>query len=98
MGCERIRKLLFESPYFRSFIKIFFAAVIAPDREGTIEVGTGAEGISLAKGNSVSKEEILSKVKPIVLAEYHPTIMVILPHTSILQAIRVIGRGNQRRE
>ena len=89
---------MFESPHFRGFVKILLAAVIAPDCEGTIELGTRAEGISLAKGNSVSKEEILSKVKPIVLAEYHPTIMVILPHTSILQAIRVIGRGNQRHE
>jgi hypothetical protein len=86
MGSERLRKLLFESPYFRGLIKILFAAFIAPDRERAIKLGTWAEGIRLAKGNSVSKEEILSKMKPMVLAEYHPTIMVILPHTSILQS------------
>jgi hypothetical protein len=98
MGCKRIRKLLFESPHVRGFIKILPAAVITPDREGAIELGTRAEGISLAKRDSMPKEEILSKVKPIVLAEHHPAIMVILPHTRILQAIRVIGRGNQRYE
>jgi hypothetical protein len=98
MGCERIRKLLFESPHFRGFIKILLAAFIAPDGEGAIELGTRAEGIRLAKGNSVSKEEILSKMKPVVLAKYHPTIMVILPHTSILQAMRVTGRGDSRLE
>jgi hypothetical protein len=94
MGCERLRKLLLEPPHFRGFIKILFAAFIAPDGEGAIELGTRAEGIRLAKRNPVPKEEILSKMKPVVLAQYHPTIMVILPHTSILQAMRVIGRGN----
>jgi hypothetical protein len=87
MGSERLWKLLVESPDFRGFITILLAAFIAAGREGAIENGAGANGIRLAKRNFVSKEEILSKMKPMVLAEYHPTVMVILPHRNILQAI-----------
>jgi hypothetical protein len=94
MRSERLWKLLIESTHFRCFIKILLAAFIAPDREGAIENGARAEGVRLAERNSVSKEEILSNVEPIVLAEYHPTVMVILPHKNILQAIRMIGRGD----
>jgi hypothetical protein len=94
MGSERLWKLLVESPYFRGFVKILLAAFITPDSEGAIENGARAKGFGLAKRNFVSKEEILSKMKPIVLAEYHPAVMVILPHSNILQAIKMIGRGN----
>jgi hypothetical protein len=94
MGSERLWKLLVESPHFRGFIKIFLSAFIAPDREGAIEIGSHAEGIRLAKRNFVSKEEILSKMKPMVLAEHHPAVMVILPHSIMLQAIEIVGRGD----
>jgi hypothetical protein len=94
MGSERLWKLLVESPDFRGFIKIFFAAFIAADREGAIESGARAEGVRFAKRNSVFKEEILSNMKPIVLAEHHPTVMVILPHRNTLQAMKMIGRGD----
>jgi hypothetical protein len=94
MGSERLGKLLVESSHFRVFIEILLAAFIAADREGAIENRARAKGVRLAKRNFVSKEEILSKMKPIVLAEHHPTVLVILPHTNILQAIKMIGRGN----
>jgi hypothetical protein len=94
MGSEGLRKLVLESPHFRGSIKIFLAAFIAPDLEGAIEDGASAKGIRFAKRNSVFKEEILSKMKPIVLAEHHPTVMVILPHRNTLQAKKMIGRGD----
>jgi hypothetical protein len=94
MGSERPWKLVLESPHFRGFIEIFLAAFIAPDREGAIENGARAKGIRFAKRNFMSKEKIFSKMKPMVLAEHHPTVMVILPHRNILQAIQMIGRGD----
>jgi hypothetical protein len=94
MGSERLWKLLVESPHFRGFIRILLAAFITADREGSIENRARAKGIRLAKRNFVSKEEILSKMKPMVLAEHHPAVMVILPHSNILRAIKMIGRGN----
>jgi hypothetical protein len=98
MGSERLWKLLVKASHFRGFIKILLAAFIATDCEGTIENGASTEGIGLAEGNSVSKEEILSNMKPVVLAEHHPTVMRILPHRNFLQAIKMIGRGDGRRE
>ena len=94
MGSERLWKLLVESPHFRGFIKILLAAFIAPDGEGAMENGARADGVGLAERNFVPEEEILSKMKPIVLAEHHPTVMVILPHTNILQAVKMMGRGD----
>jgi hypothetical protein len=94
MGSEGIGKLLVESPHFRSFIKIFLAAFLAADSEGAIENGARADGVGLAKRNFVPKEEILSKMKPMVLAEHHPTVMCILPHRNILQAVKMMGRGD----
>jgi hypothetical protein len=96
MGSERIGKLLVESPHFRGFIEIFLAAFIAPDREGTIENGARAEGVGLAERNFVPKEEILPEMKPMVLAEHHPAVMGILPHRNILQAVKLMGRGDGR--
>jgi hypothetical protein len=94
MGSEGLWKLTFESPDFRGFVKIFFATFIAPDREGAIGDRARAEGIRFAKRNSVFEEEILSNMKPIVLAEHHPAVMVILPHRHTLQAMKMIGRGD----
>jgi hypothetical protein len=94
MGSEGLWKLLVESPHFRGFVKIFLAAFIAPDREGTIGDRARAEGIRFAKRNSVFEEEILSNMKPIVLAEHDPTVMIILPHRNTLQAMKMIGRGD----
>jgi hypothetical protein len=94
MWSEGLWKLLVESPHFRGFVKIFLAAFIAPDCEGAIENGARAEGVRFAKRNSVFKEEILSKMKPIVFAEHHPTVLGILPHRNSLQAMKMIGRGD----
>jgi hypothetical protein len=95
MGSERLGELALESPHFRGFIEIFLAAFIAPDREGAIENGARAKRVRLAKRNFMSKEKIFSKVKPMVLAEYHPAVMVILPHTNILRAVKMMGRGDE---
>jgi hypothetical protein len=94
MGNEGLWKLTFESPDFRGFVKIFFATFITPDREGAIGDRARAEGIRFAKRNSVFEEEILSNMKPIVLAEHDPAVMVILPHRHTLQAMKMIGRGD----
>jgi hypothetical protein len=91
---ERLWKLLLESPHVRGSIDVLLAAFITPDLQRAFENGARAEGVRLAKRNSMFKEEILSKMKPIVLAEYHPTVLGILPHANILQAIQMIGRGD----
>jgi hypothetical protein len=93
MGSEGLWKLLVKSPDFRGFVKVLFAAFIAPDREGAIENRTRAESVRFAKRNSVFEEEILSNMKPIVLAEHDPTVIIILPHRNILRAMKMIGRG-----
>jgi hypothetical protein len=41
-------------------------------------------------------EKILSAMKPIVLAQHHPAVTVIFPHTRLLWAISWIDRGDQQ--
>src|SRR5205809_5686941 len=81
MRCERVRKLLFESEHCRGFIEILFAAVIAPDPEGAIERRARGEGIGFGKGDSMPEEKVLPKMKPMVLAEHHPAVVAIDPHS-----------------
>lgn len=84
-------QLLFVSPHFRGTIEILLAALIAPDREALIDSWARRVCICLGKGDSMPKENVLSTMKPMVLAEDHPTIMVVFPHTNVLQAITMIG-------
>jgi hypothetical protein len=93
MGSERLRKLLLKSPHFRGFIGIFFAALIAPDPEGAIQSGRRHVDICFAEGDFMPKKNILSNMKPVVLADYHPAIIAIFPHACTLQAMLMIGRG-----
>src|SRR5437879_12786498 len=78
MRCERVRKLLFESEHCRGFIEILFAAVIAPDPEGAIERRARGEGIGFGKGDSMAEEEVLPKMKPMVLAEHRAAVVAIV--------------------
>src|SRR2546421_11146444 len=97
MRCERVRKLLFESEHCRGFIEILFAAVIAPDPEGAIERRARGEGIGFGKGNSMPKEKVLPKMKPMVLAEHHPAVVAIDPHFFPYSFLPVCVTGNSRR-
>jgi hypothetical protein len=97
MGSEMLREFLLDSQHIREFVAVLFAAVIAPDSERAIEIGERHEGIGLAKGDSVPEEKVLFKVKPMVLAEYHPTIWPIRPDL-LAQEISVAWfAGNNRR-
>ena len=95
MGSEMLGWLQFGSQHFRGFIEILLAAGIAPDHEALIDSRARGDGICLGKGDSMPKEKVLPKMKPVVLAEHHPAIMGILPHTNTLLAMRMSGRGNR---
>src|SRR5438552_4632607 len=97
MRCERVRKLLFESEHCRGFIEILFAAVIAPDPEGAIERRARGEGIGFGKGDSMPEEEVLPKMKPMVLAEHHPAVVAIDPHSFPRRFLPVGVSRNRRR-
>ncbi|OLE47047.1 MAG: hypothetical protein AUG46_07715 [Acidobacteria bacterium 13_1_20CM_3_58_11] len=97
MRSERVRKLLFESEHCRGFIEILFAAVIALDPEGAIERRARGEGIGFGKGDSMPEEKVLPKMKPMVLAEHHPAVVAINPHSLPLRFLPVGATGNRRR-
>jgi hypothetical protein len=82
MWSERLRKLLFESSHVCDFIETLLAAFIAPDGEGALKTSERCESIRLGKGYFVSVEKILPKMKPMILAYDHPTIMGVFPHTA----------------
>src|SRR5205085_4675996 len=92
-----VRKLLFESEHCRGFIEILFAAVIALDPEGAIERRARGEGIGFGKGDSMPEEKVLPKMKPMVLAEHHPAVVAINPHSLPLRFLPVGATGNRRR-
>jgi len=96
MRTERVRKLLFESEHCRGFIEILFAAVIAPDPEGAIERRARGEGIGFGKGDSMPEEKVLPKMKPMVLAEHHPAVVAIDPHSFSLRFLPVCVSGDSR--
>lgn len=82
MRSERLWRLLFVSPHFRGFIEIFLAAIIASNSETLVDGGARHDGICLGKWDSMPKEKVLSKMKPMVLAQHHPAITAILPHAT----------------
>jgi len=92
MRSERYGKLLVVPQQIGGFIEILLVAFIAPDREVALESRRKRVDICLAEGNFMLKEKIHSIVKPIVLAHYHPAVIVIFPHTSLLEAISLLGR------
>jgi len=96
MRCERVRKLLFESEHCRGFIEILFAAVIAPDPEGAIERRARGEGIGFGKGDSMPEEKVLPKMKPMILAEHHPAVVAIDPHSFPRRFLPVSVSGDSR--
>jgi len=61
---------------------IFLAALIAPDREAALKSRESCDSIRLAKGDSMSEENILPNMKPMILAEHHPAILAVFPHTT----------------
>jgi len=96
MRSERVRKLLFESEHCRGFVKILFAAVIAPDPEGAIERRARSEGIGFGKGNSMPEEKVLPKMKPMILAEHHPAVVAIDPQSFPRRFLPVCVSGDSR--
>jgi hypothetical protein len=80
MRSERARKLLLVFEHFWGFIEILFAAVIALDTEVAFEERAGCDGVGLGKGDPMPEEKVLPKMKPMILAEHHPTVVAIDPH------------------
>src|SRR5229473_4265283 len=78
---------MLEPEHFRGFIKILFAALIAPGRKTTVNSRTGSDGVCLGKRDSVPEKQILPKMEPMVLAVDHPKIPTVFPHTSRLRAV-----------
>ena len=58
-------------------------APIAPDREVFTERGKRSHSIGLAKWDSIPEENILSHVKPVVLAKNDPAIIGVFPHVHL---------------
>jgi hypothetical protein len=92
MGSERLRKLLFKFQHFRGFVGILLAALIAPDCYPALESRERHDSICLSKRDSMPIKKILPNMKPMILAEHHPAIMAIFPHTNTNRAITIIGR------
>ena len=65
--------------------------VIAPGPEALICRKASGDGSGLGKRNSMSKENVLSQMKPMILAEHHPAIMAIFPDINTRQDIILMG-------
>jgi hypothetical protein len=69
--------------------------LIAADPETALKSWAGHEGIRLAERYFVSKENVLSKMKPMVFADHHPEIIGIFPHANAPKGIRTIRHANR---
>jgi hypothetical protein len=59
-------------------------AFIALDREAACESRRRRVDVCLGQGDFMLREKIYTIVKPIVLAQYHPAVVVIFPHELLL--------------
>jgi hypothetical protein len=69
--------------------------IIAAHGEAALDSRLKPIDICLGQGYFVPVKQILAKMKPMVFANYHPAIMRIVPHTSLLWAITLTGWENQ---
>jgi hypothetical protein len=97
MRSERVRKLRFVFEHVPGLIEILLKAVIAPDTEAALEGRARGDGIGLGKGDSVPEEKVLPKMKPMVLAEHHPTVVAVDPHFFPFNFLPPGSGGNRRR-
>jgi hypothetical protein len=88
---ERLRKFLFVSSQVRWFIEKRLAAIIAQDREAVLESWRRYYAICFTERDSMASKEGLPKMKPTILAENNPAIIVIFPHTYLHWAFALIG-------
>lgn len=65
---EILRKRLLGSPHFRGFVEMLLAALVAPYGETVIKRRARCKIISYAKRDLVTKENIVSEMKPAILA------------------------------
>jgi hypothetical protein len=83
---------LLEFQHFGRFVDIFFGALIASGLERRIDRRSRSDCVGLGKRDSVPEIQILPKVKPMILAENHPKVRAVFPHTSSLRAVTRVGR------
>jgi len=70
---------------------ILLAALIAPDHERALKSRESCDSIRLGKGDSMPEENILPNMKPMILADYHPAITAVFPHTTSSKPSNVFG-------
>jgi hypothetical protein len=70
---------------------------MALDAEAAFEGRARRDRVGLGKGDSMPEENILPKMKPMVLAEHHPTVVAIDPHLFPFHFLPLGYGGNSRR-
>jgi hypothetical protein len=79
MWNERLWRYLLVSKNVAPLVEIFFSALVAMHRKLLLVHRANGYCVGHAKRNSMSVENILSQMGPI-LANYHPAIVVVFPH------------------
>jgi hypothetical protein len=80
MGRERLWKFLPDSAYLPWLIEKLIAAFVAPDCKTGVQGGHRHFAFRSAKWNSMALEEATPNMKPLILANDCPAIIVVFPH------------------
>jgi hypothetical protein len=79
MRYESGRSIHLVSQNFRGLVSIFFAALVAANREWFLNRWPGCHSVGFPEGNSVYVEGVRMVVKPVILANDHPAILSVGP-------------------
>jgi hypothetical protein len=93
MRRESLGKFLFVSQHLGGFIGIFLAAFIASNRQVSGKRRPRREGIGLPKRDSMPIKKIRLMMKSLVFADYHPAVLIRLPHARLHEDTTNSGRG-----
>jgi hypothetical protein len=66
-------------------VGVFLPAFIAADIDTFIHLGWRQKGIGLPEWNFVTKEKVLTYVKFVILANYHPDVLAVVAHCPSVQ-------------
>jgi hypothetical protein len=93
MWCESLGENFFVSQHLGGFVGILLAAFIASNRQAPGQGRPWRESIGLTKRDSMPKQKILVVMKSLVFADYHPAVLVCLPHVRLSEENTNAGRG-----